>query len=183
MARRSNPNLSSLLPLLVLGGAAAYFFTKGSGATGGKSSFNPEVLRLQVALNWLLGTVFPGTPPDLIPQPYTGVFDQPTANAYVIAFDTVLAAMEIAKNPEVLPTGDFAQDLEIPIVKPSGDPKQPASSAFLAWLILYWYAPAPGLPTAVSTFRNYANANFQMHPDAKALHDAAISLYPKWFPR
>lgn len=181
MARHKNPSFN-LLPLLIFGGAAAYFFAqsgKGASGSGGKK----EVVQLQIALNNLLGTIFPSTPPDLIPQPYTGVFDQPTANAYVIAFDTVLAAMETATNPEVLPTGDFTQDLEIPIVKPSGDSKQPASSAFLAWLVSYWYAPSVTLPTAVSTFRNYARANFTTHPDERALRDAAISLYPKWFPR
>lgn len=192
MARKSNPSLSSLLPLLLLGGAGIYFLSKsGSTPSGGTpvAPIAPDgggnlnanlVVQIQTALNNLLLSISTNPAYQGIPEPFTGQFDQPTADAYVRAGNIVYAAMQAAPaTREVLPTGTFTPDLTIAITNPS-DPSvttQKASKAFLAWLIMYYYSAPPAVPRAFVTFKSYALQNFSMHPDEKALYDASKTLY------
>jgi hypothetical protein len=192
MARKSNPSVSSLLPLLLLGGVGIYLLTKsGSTPAGGKpvapiapdgsGNLNTDlILQIQIALNNLLLSISTNPAYQGIPEPLSGQFDQPTADAYVRAGNIVFAAMQAAPaSREVLPTGTFTPDLTIAIARPA-DPTvttQKASKAFLAWLIMYYYSVPPAPPRAFATFKSYALQNFSMHPDEKALRDASQTLY------
>lgn len=192
MARKSNPGASSLLPLLLLGGVGIYLLTKsGSTPAGGQpvapiapdgsGNLNTDlILQIQIALHNLLLSISTNPAYQGIPEPFSGQFDQPTADAYGRAAHIVDKAMQTAPAArEVVPTGTFQDDLTIAIVRPA-DPDAgslKASKAFLAWLIMYYYSAPPAVPRAFATFKSYTLQNFSMHPDERALRDASRTLY------
>lgn len=185
MARKANPSLSGLLPLLVLGGFGLYLFNKSKSITA-PGGVNPElILKIQIALDNLLGNI-PG--PYTFPQPFSAQFDQATADAYTMAGNITFKAMQDAQpQREILPTGTFRNDASIQIVRPA-DPVASTlklSTAFVEWLLRYWYANREidpyQPPVAYAAFKQYSLKNGAMHPDEKALRDAAFALYPTLF--
>lgn len=187
MARRSNPNLSSLLPMLVLGGAAAYFFTKG------RASSDPALKQVQVALNNFMDTVAidPATKQTLLfgkdEIAVTGLFDADTSAAYIMAGNIVSqaqtnagAALSDRALYQIIPPASdnlLKTDSVLKIDNPTSTPELRVSSAFLKWLLRYFYSANGQANSTLAydlTFRQSGSA--KMPKDLYELTQAATVL-------
>lgn len=205
MTRRNNPSLSSLMPIIILGGAALFMLSKGIGTQTPTKEQKAAITKLQIALNNLLHFVDvtdwnASSKTFGVPTPYSGVFDPATADAYNVAANIVGLAQQKAGVEldnrgiyQVIPTIGmkvFENDVVLPIVgaDKQGATTMPVSSKFADWLVKLWYSDlgetAPGIAVTYMTEwarRNSTPTEQKNSPDRNALYSAGHEMYPQIF--